>query len=118
MKTFAERYAEAHGCAPTEFCDRVFWSSLHRPAVALAPLLLLLGNHFAPDRALVAACGRARSLREIHEEIECFWRDPQNTGWLRKRLRIRVSVKRLQRTALPCFAPTQVAPLTSEPQSA
>src|SRR5689334_16134084 len=67
MPTFAELYCRRHQCSPVEFGRRVFWRTLHRHAMPVAPLLLL-GNYFESDRSLLEACGRATSLAQVQEE--------------------------------------------------
>ena len=98
VKTLEEVYCAQHRCTPASFRRRVFWSTLHRHALPFAPLLLL-GNHFTADHDLIAACGRAQSLRQIREELEDHRYHPQNTGWLRRRLALRISTHRLRRLA-------------------
>lgn len=93
----------------------VFWRSLYPHAV---PLALLVGRlrpgFFAADRGLIVAAGRARTLRELNEELADFARDPRNRGFGRGTLRLRVSADRLRRLArahLPTAWPARPGPL-------
>jgi hypothetical protein len=98
QKTFEEVYCAHHRCTAQEFSRGIFWLALHRHALPLAPLLLW-GKYFAADRELIVACGRARSMRQIREEIEQHGCHPHNVGWLRQRCAIRISIRRLHRLA-------------------
>lgn len=106
MITFEESYCARHRCTPAQFRRRVFWLTLHRHALLFAPLALL-GGHFEIDHELIAACGRARTLRELQEELKDHRNQPENARWLRRWLRLRVSTQRLRRLArqhLSCAA--------------
>ncbi len=98
VKTFAEIYCERHRCNVQQFRRRVFWRTLHRHAVFVAPVLLL-GSHFVADEELIAACGMVRSMHAIREEIEDHRYHPLNRGWLRSMFAVRVSTHRLRRLA-------------------
>jgi hypothetical protein len=85
-------------CAGQNFSRTVFRATLYRHALLVAPLLAWTG-HFAVDYELIAACGEARTMREIHECIVDHGHHPKNVGVLRRVFRIRVSARRLQRLA-------------------
>lgn len=106
--TLAERYCTATGCKPAHFRWRIFWLTLHRPALPLAPLLLF-GNHFKADWELIEACGRATRLAQVHEEIGDHPTHPRNRGWLRRRAKFRISLHRLTRIA-QAYLPAPAAP--------
>lgn len=98
MPTLAELYCAQTGCAPRRFRQRVFWRNLHWNALPLAPLLLL-GDYFKADYELIDACGRATGLSQVYDEIREQPHDLQRQGWLRRRLKCRVSRGRLARLA-------------------
>lgn len=98
VKNFETVYCERHGCSPARFRRQVFWATLHWHALPVAPFLLV-SDYFAPDRDLIAACGRARSMAEIREELDEYRYHPLNSGWLRKKLALRISTHRLRRLA-------------------
>lgn len=102
VKTLEAAYCDRHRCTPAQFRRRVFWSTLHRHALPFAPLFLL-GGHFAADHDLIAACARAQNMRSIHEELGDHRYHPQNAGWLRQRLALRVSAHRLRQLAREYF---------------
>jgi hypothetical protein len=97
-KTFEEVFAARHGCTAGQFRQRVFWRTLHSHALFLAPLFLL-SRHFRADFDLIATCGRVRSMDFLREEIEAYRDDPRNSGWLRRRAKIRISARKLLKVA-------------------
>ena len=97
-RTFEEVFVERHGCTLVQFRRRVFWRTLHWHALFLAPLFLL-SRHFRADFDLIATCGRVRSMDFLREEIEAYRDDPRNSGWLRRRAKIRISARKLLKFA-------------------
>src|SRR5579871_3569124 len=95
MKSFEEIFCECHHCTPLRFRRRVFWRTLHRHALPVAPLFLM-GDHFLSDFELIAQSGRAQTMRAIRDECEAHRYHPLSHGWLRDRLDIRVSSHLLQ----------------------
>ncbi len=79
---------------------RLFRRSLHVHARPLAPLVRLLWpGHFELDRELVAQVARARSMRQVDEELRAYTDDVRNREWWRRHARVRVSARRLRREA-------------------
>jgi hypothetical protein len=113
MKSFQEKYCEAHGCTPAEFSRRLFWRCLHRHAYPLAPIILLFNReYFAVDRELIAGVRRAEKMNQVWEEIREYFLSPKHTGWLRRRANIRISARRLIEIA------KDYLPATGSPPSA
>lgn len=96
--TWLEIYCARQRCTATQFHRRIFRLGLHRHALVFAPLLRL-GSHFESDDELVVACGRARSLQEVHDAVESFRYHPKNRSWLRRQAALRISIRRLYRLA-------------------
>ena len=101
--TLAERYRARHRCAPDEVQREIFWRTLHRHALPLAPLLG--ARYFESDRSLIDACARATSLEQVRDEIHIHPLHTHHGRWLHRHARIRISTLRLQRLASQCFAP-------------
>jgi hypothetical protein len=104
MRTFAELYCAQHRCAARWFNALVFWRTLPWHARPIAPLLLL-SDHFEPDRQLIATCAQATRLDQVTEEIRDHPFHPRNGSWLRKHARVRISRRRLLAIARDCLAP-------------
>jgi len=107
--TLAELYCARHHCPPAQFRRRIFWRTLHRHAVPFAPLLLL-GDYFKSDRALIDACARTTGMRQVHEETRDQPVHPYHGLWLHRRAKLRISTQRLRRLAASCFAPPGAEP--------
>lgn len=100
MKTLAERFCESEGCDREESARRLFRRGLHLHARPLAPLLALLWpEHFDLDRELVKRVARARSMREVDDELRDYSSDVRNREWWRRHGRLRLSSQRLRREA-------------------
>jgi hypothetical protein len=95
--TFAEKYCAQHGLAPEEFLEAAFRRSLYPHARLLRPLLALNFNYFAADREFIRGIGRLTRFRDFVTEVQDFRDDSNNRGFLRRVLRLRVSVTRARR---------------------
>jgi hypothetical protein len=80
----------------------VFWQSLHRHAIPLAPFLNLLNpDYFEIDRELINRAALARTIPELNEEIRDYAMDFRNQGGLRRMIGLRLSTRRLRKLAGP-----------------
>ncbi len=96
MKTFEEHYCEATGCSAEEFPRRIFWSCLHRHALPVAPVILLVNSeYFAADRELIAEVRKAQKMNQVWEEVRQYFVSPKHEGMLRRKANIRLSARRL-----------------------
>lgn len=113
-KTLQELYCEARRCTPAEFKREVFWKCLHRRAVPIAPLILLLkSDYFAPDREFIADAGRATDMAQVRRDVKEFFHHPLNANWIRRSASIRVSAGRLIRLAAKLLPPSPLEPKDS-----
>ena len=105
VTTFEQAFCADHKCNEIEFRRRVFWYTLPPHAVFVAALLGgYRSRFFTADREFIAASARATTVDHIREEIHDYIMDSNNRGWLRRRLLIRISARRLKalaRTYLP-----------------
>ncbi len=117
MKTFEEKYCEAHRCTAQEFRRSVFWKCLHRHAVPVAPFILLFNpSYFDLDRILISESGRAVKTSQVWEEVREYFINPKHAGWVRRRANIRVSARRLlelARSYLPISGEPPPTPYSS-----
>ncbi len=103
-KTLVDRLCESGRCDPAEGVRRLFRRSLHLHARPLSPVVLLLWpGHFELDRELVAQVARARSMREVDDELRSYVGDVRNREWWRRHGRLRISARRLRREARKVF---------------
>lgn len=104
MKSFQTVFCEERGCATADFTRKVFWRCLPRRARLCAACLGGSGaRFFLPERVLLARVGATTSLRQLEEELDEFLHHPDNRGFLRMTLRIRISTTRLRRLAQGCL---------------
>jgi hypothetical protein len=97
--TLLARFAERAGLTVEQAELRLFREALYPEARWLGPLLRLRRGHFDPDWRFVRAAGRATTMDEFQVEVRHYSDDKAHRGWLRGRLRLRVSVRRLRRIA-------------------
>jgi hypothetical protein len=96
MKTFAELFCAHYGIEPEHYLRTVFRVTLHRRALLLAPVLgLFAPDHFARDLSFIRCVGELQRPADLLDEIRYFYWHPWNRGFLRRRLRLRVSAARM-----------------------
>ena len=116
MKTFEERYCAATGCTPEEFPRKVFWRCLHRHALPVAPVILLLNDdYFSLDRELIAEVRKAEKMNHVWEEVRQYFVSPKHEGLLRRRANIRLSARRLINLARDHLPASEASPPTPYP---
>jgi len=96
-RTFLELYCSQHQIEPEDFPKVVFQHALHlhaRPFVTLTTLLKRY--HFAADYDFINNIGQLTRYRDFDLYMQGFSRHPQNCGFLRRGLRLRVSSRRLR----------------------
>src|ERR1700722_3280641 len=95
MKTFEESYCEATGCAAEDFSRKIFWTCLHRHALPVAPVILLLNSeYFSLDRELIDEVRKAEKMNQVWEEVRQYFVSPKHEGMLRRKANIRLSARR------------------------
>lgn len=97
-KTFAELYCEQHKISLDEFTRSVLRKTLYPQARFLAPILTFLSKrHFAADVEFAISVGGLRRYREYTIESEGYAHHPENLGFLRATLNLRVSSRLMRR---------------------
>jgi len=115
VRTIREIYCTTENCPESEFETRLFWRSLPPWLRPIALGVWWGGRHyFQPDIELLAAIGRAGTERELESEIAEFRRDGRNATFWRRRLRLRISTRRLRRALAAARARRVVVPLPLE----
>lgn len=98
MPTFAELFCERHRVRPDDFVHVVFRRCLHRRTWVCVPLLRLLRrDYFAADYELIRDVGRLTHARGLGNDLADYYSHPGNIGFLRRRLKLRLSIGRVTR---------------------
>src|SRR5687767_1294510 len=93
MENFAARFCERYHVRPEDYADAMLRRCLHRRALVLVPLLRLFDREFfQPDYEFIRNVGQLTFARTWGEDAAEFYSHPRNVGFLRRKLRIRVSV--------------------------
>lgn len=96
--TFAEIFCRRLGIGLARYADAMLLRCLYPWAVPLLPVIRLVApDYFASDLRLVHAVGRLASPRGLAGELAVFRRDPEQRNFLRRRLRLRISSRRVAR---------------------
>ena len=114
MPTFAELFCERYCVSPDHYARAVFWRCVHRRALVFVPILRLLSpDYFAPDFELIRDAGRLTRASGLHDDLADFYSHPRNVGFVRRRLRLRISIGRLTRL-VNTVMPPRSAPSASD----
>lgn len=98
MASFSELYCRRHGIERARYADTMFWRCLHRRAQVFAFLIRPLApDFFQADYELIHSVGEITSTKSLPDELANFSLHPSNRGWLRRRLKLRISGRRLYR---------------------
>ena len=69
----------------------------HRTLIFLPFLAFFFPHYFDADNELIAAVGLLRTPETLDDEIHCFYDHPANRRFLRRKLHLRISVRRVRR---------------------
>lgn len=98
MNNFRNRYCAHHGVRDDEFESFLLPRSLYPQARLLGPLARLLrADPFSVDRVTLQQVGRCREPRQWLEEVHDFRHLAENRTFVRRVLRLRLSISRLHR---------------------
>ncbi|HVT74620.1 MAG TPA: hypothetical protein VHD61_15915 [Lacunisphaera sp.] len=104
--TFSELYCARERITPSEVPERLFRATLYphaRPFVGL--IRLVRQRHFLADYEFIEDVGYLRSLEDFSLALGCYIEHPDNHGFLRRRLHVRVSARRMLRIVRSIFTP-------------
>ncbi len=94
--TFAAIYCATRGIDPADYQRAVFREVLYVHARPLAPVVLWFNRrHFIADYEFVEDVGHIRSVADFSLPMGSYIEHPDNHGFLRRRLRVRVSARRM-----------------------
>lgn len=117
LPTFAELFCEKQGVAEKDFERIVLRQSLRRSAWILYPLLNLNRTYFTADREFVRCVGRITRPDQFDSEAMDFAMDSNNSGFLHRRLKLRVSREKLGRLVRQTFREDESSATTSRHQA-
>lgn len=96
MATFAENYCSCYGVTADGYVQSMFRRCLHRRAWMLTPFLMLVSpDYFMADYDLICDVGRLTRATGLAEDLADYHSHPYNRSFARRRLRLRVSVRRV-----------------------
>jgi hypothetical protein len=104
-ETFQQRYCRHFKVAPERYAGSLLRRVLYPRVHLLRPLLWLRDHdHFAADHQFVIDVGRLTQRREFHTELKDFQYHPDNRGFLRGFLRLRISANRMSKVFYEVWA--------------
>jgi hypothetical protein len=125
MTCFSELFCARQRVDPARYADTMFWRCLHRRTWPVAGIIKVIArDYFQPDYELIRSVGQLSSTKELRDELANFNFHPGNHGWMRRRLKFRVSGRKLYRVVsdiLPSASESsspQMASVTSEAEAA
>ena len=105
VPTFASLYCKEHGLRPDRFVVSVFWKTIFPRAHFWGiPIFVIWSREFSADREFIAQAGQVENMEQYLELAEVFHRWPGCRSFLRGKLGLRVSSRRLQRLVVVAFA--------------
>ena len=108
---FAQLYCEHFRSEPAAFRQAVLRRTLYPQARLLRPLLRVFKpDFFAADFDFIDSVGRITRRRDFSSEADEFVHHPENRGFWRRTLRLRVSVGRMHRLVGEVFGETSTHP--------
>jgi hypothetical protein len=125
--SFAALYCAYRKIDQGDYDKAVLSETLYPHAKWVAPLVRALWpRHFVADHDFVEAVGKLRRFREFFNESEDFVHHPDNAGFLRSTLNLRISSRRMRRLVREVLHPElsgldkaqdqSVAPFNAEPE--
>ncbi len=94
--SYAERYCEYHEIDPNRFTSHLLRYSLHAPLRWLWPVIgWSLRDTYELERNCVESIGKLRRRDDVYTELAEYSYNPMNTGLLRRKLRQRLSTRRI-----------------------
>lgn len=112
MPTIADRYCASRRIAPTCFARHALFRALPLQGQLLYPLLCAIPGFLAPDLEFIRDVGRAHTLRHFAADAADFKIHPDNAGFARRVLKLRVSSRKLRRHLA---ASLEAETITAEP---
>lgn len=95
-RTFLELYCQRVGIARSDFVTDVLRRTLYPHARPLISLLESMDDqHFHPDYEFIEDVSLMRRPEHFAAAVRCYLEHPRNRAFLRRRLKLRISVRRM-----------------------
>lgn len=95
--TFAEKFCARYGISPADYENEMLRRSLYPTGKLVRLLVSSDANYFVPDREFIRGVGKLTRVQGFGAEVWAFTVNPENSRFLRLRLKMRVSAKRVYR---------------------
>jgi hypothetical protein len=103
-QSFRERFIRLYECRPEHYERRVLELCVHSKHAVLARLFFKIDKeNFKTDLQLIRLLGAVTQYSEFKTELDAWRSSHPSKGYLRKKLRLRVSGKNLLRLASRIF---------------
>ena len=100
MKTFREIYCEKNGCTDSRFEHELLWRCFYPHARPLLPFMKVMSKqYFTADLELINDVGYSTGRQGVKDAIDSYFHHPANVGFLRRRLRVRISTNAIRHLA-------------------
>jgi len=104
VRTFASLYCKEHGLQADRFVASVFWKTIFpRAHFWGVPIFVIWSREFSADREFIAQAGQVENMEQYLEVEEVFHRWPGCRSFLRGKLGLRVSSRRVHRLVTVAF---------------
>jgi len=104
---FHDLFCARYKCAPDDFESTVLWQCVCPKGLPLARVLWRVNpGFFLPDLELIRQVGKTTSLDDLKSELIGFYNWHPPSGWLRKRMKVRLSGQSLTNLAGKLFGET------------
>jgi len=105
VPTFASLYCKKHRVRPDRFVASVFWKTIFpRAHFWGVPIFVIWSREFSADREFIAQAGQVENMAQYLGVVEVFHRWPGCRSFLRGKLGLRVSSRRVHRLVAAAFA--------------
>lgn len=103
-RSFMMLYCRTRGVIPASFATKVLLETLYPHARPLLGLIAqLYPDHFRADYEFIEDVSRMQHHTDFGSAVESYISHPANADFLRRRLRLRISVRRMLRLANDIF---------------
>jgi hypothetical protein len=110
VRNFEEEFCARHGVAPEHYVDAVLVRTLYPAGRWLRPVLALKPSYFTADRNFIKGVGRISRFSDFEAEVKDYLHDPENRGFFRRVLKLRVSSYQMLRLVRGVLRDNSIAP--------